>query len=550
MRWLVYLLLLLPVHSIAQVESYERLGTFERRDVDRVLEKMKLTVTEPKDKRIGTIHIVSLEVFSEDDGFLEWFNLFHRTTRDEIIRRELLIEPGQRWDQALVDETLRKIRNPFLSNVVVILPIQSPDATIVDVLVVTRDVWSLRLNTNFQVHDGVLRLLNTSISENNFLGWRKTASLQFNMDQGVYWAGPYYSDPNLFGSRLQLQTQVSTIHNRKTNAFEGTSSNVVLSKPLWSLASIWAWSIRFQHGDYIERRFLGNSVGLEYDYQRYAAQVGGSATLGERVKHSVGLSYRFSDKVTQFRSASSDTYKPPPSYRDSAFVLGYSLYTPKYVEVRDIDSFDFREDYRVGPTVSVSLSQGLPTLGADEQYNGVDVSASWLFSLPHESILKVASWWYGRFLEADFVDHSAGASFYLATPRLGRFARFVARVNAWRRFRNGSESLPYSLGGENGLRGYAIGEFQGETVLLTQVEMRTMPLHMGFLRAGAVLFWDMGHASTDWEGIEPHHDVGVGLRLLIPQANPYVLRADWAFATNGRAVGWPGRLSFGFQQVF
>ena len=171
MRWLVYFLLMLPVHSIAQVESYERLGTFERRDVDRVLEKMKLTVTEPKDKRIGTIHIVSLEVFSEDDGFLEWFNLFHRTTRDEIIRRELLIEPGQRWDQALVDETLRKIRNPFLSNVVVILPIQSPDATIVDVLVVTRDVWSLRLNTNFQVHDGVLRLLNTSISENNFLGW-------------------------------------------------------------------------------------------------------------------------------------------------------------------------------------------------------------------------------------------------------------------------------------------------------------------------------------------------------------------------------------------
>ena len=197
MRWLVYLLLLLPVHSIAQVESYERLGAFERRDVDRVLKKMKLTVTEPQNKRIGTIHIVSLEVFSEDDGFLEWFNLFHRTTRDDIIRRELLIEPGQRWDQALVDETLRKIRNPFLSNVVVILPIAASDATLVDVLVVTRDVWSLRLNTNFQVHDGTLHMLNTSISENNLLGWRKTAQLQFNMDQAVYWAGPYYSDPNL-----------------------------------------------------------------------------------------------------------------------------------------------------------------------------------------------------------------------------------------------------------------------------------------------------------------------------------------------------------------
>ena len=551
MRWLVFLLLLLPLQSVAQVKSYERLGAFERRDVDRVLKQLKLQVVDPKLKRIAVIHIVNLEVFSEDDGFLEWFNLFHRTTRDDIIRRELLIAPGQTWDQELVDETLRKIRNPFLSNVVVILPVASSLADRVDVLVVTRDVWSLRFNTNFQVHDGVLRLLNTSISENNLMGWRKTASIQFNMDQSIYWAGPFYSDPNVLGSRLKLQTQVSTIHNRHTNAFEGTSSNVSLSKPLWSLSSIWAGSVQFNHIDYIARRFVGNTAVLEYDYQYYGGQVGGSATLGKGVKHQISTSYRFSDKETQLRSAANaNVGLPPPSKRDSSVVLGYSVYTPKYVEVRDVDSFDFREDHRVGPTASVSVSQGIPALGSDERYNGISLSASWLFALPKESIIRVSSSWYGRFLKTEFVDHSAAAGFYAVTPRLGRFARFVGRASVQRRFRNGSLSLPYQLGAENGMRGYAIGQFQGETVLLTQLEMRTMPLHLGFVRLGSVLFWDMGHASDDWRGLTPHHDVGVGLRMLIPQANPYVLRADWAFATQGRAPGWPGRFSFGFQQVF
>ena len=68
MRWLVFLLLLLPLQSVAQVKSYERLGAFERRDVDRVLKQLKLQVVGPELKRIAVIHIVNLEVFSEDAG--------------------------------------------------------------------------------------------------------------------------------------------------------------------------------------------------------------------------------------------------------------------------------------------------------------------------------------------------------------------------------------------------------------------------------------------------------------------------------------------------
>jgi hypothetical protein len=50
-----------------------------------------------------------------------------------------------------------------------------------------------------------------------------------------------------------------------------------------------------------------------------------------------------------------------------------------------------------------------------------------------------------------------------------------------------------------------------------------------------------------------YDDVGFGLRLLIPQLDTYSLRADWAFPlrpASGMPAGWPGRMSFGFRQVF
>jgi hypothetical protein len=42
---------------------------------------------------------------------LEWFNHFHRTTREHHVRRESLLLPGMAYDPALVDETMRNLRN-------------------------------------------------------------------------------------------------------------------------------------------------------------------------------------------------------------------------------------------------------------------------------------------------------------------------------------------------------------------------------------------------------------------------------------------------------
>src|SRR5262249_45615743 len=175
----------------------------------------------------------------------------------------------------LVEETTRNLQTPTpivvngralgqpeLSSVVVILPLVSPIPGQVDLLVVTRDVWSLRFNTNFEYQGNALTLLETSLSENNLFGWRKYLSVGFNMDQGRYYYGPSYYDPNIHGTHLTLWTQALFYNSRETGAYEGNSQVVSLRYPLYSLATPWGGGVDVIHGSVVDRGFRGNNVRL------------------------------------------------------------------------------------------------------------------------------------------------------------------------------------------------------------------------------------------------------------------------------------------------
>ena len=117
------------------------------------------------------------------------------------------------------------------------LPVVSPVPGQVDLLVVTRDVWSLRFNTNFEYQGNALTLIETSLSENNLFGWRKFLSVRFNRDQGTYNYGPDYFDPNIHGTRMVLRASALFYTSRETGRYEGDAELVSLHYPLYSLAT-------------------------------------------------------------------------------------------------------------------------------------------------------------------------------------------------------------------------------------------------------------------------------------------------------------------------
>ncbi len=256
------------------------LSSLERETVTRAITKRGYTVEpSPWGKVINHVHVYNEDVFAERSRVLQFFNNFHVTTKEWAIRLETVIGAGEVWDQDRIEETARRLRDPLWSSVVVIIPVKTSEEGKVDMLVVTRDVWSLRLNTRYTFQEGKLTDLTLALSENNFFGTRRVLALAVDMDQGAIAMGPLFIDKNLLGQHIELRARFDTIANRDDflNAFpglgviredtgpggwtyEGTQSSISITKPLWSLASKWGGGATFTHRYAIDRRFFSTSI--------------------------------------------------------------------------------------------------------------------------------------------------------------------------------------------------------------------------------------------------------------------------------------------------
>jgi outer membrane protein assembly factor BamA len=594
--------LLLVLDGTARAQADHPLGQLERESVNDALSGLGLQLEAvPAGKVIGTVYIVNQDVFSRRDWYFQWFNLFHRTTRPEILRRELLFSPGQPYDQSLIDETIRNLQAaasvrlatgltlpvPELSSVVAMLPIAARTPGKVDVLVVTRDVWSLRFNTDFNFQQNVLSSLDTSLSENNLFGWRKYFSVGFSLDLGKYAIGPTYFDPNIAGTRLQLYANALAFYTRGSNSYEGNTESFTVLYPLYSLASKWGAALNLAHEDAVLREFQGTGLALlplgsdptkllpDIFRRRYGI-VDASVTrsFGLTVIQRASLGYRFDDRrsspfedrsvygnATEAQIQEFVGERAPITEQRSEPYLGYDLFTAWYAIYRDLDTFDLRENQRLGPAVSLRAAYGAPELGADFRAFPLSGAASWAVG-PRGSFASASVVAGLRVRDGNAIDQSVQGKIYFASPVIRRLARVVLSAEA-DAVRSDTRRTLYFLGGDTGLRGYIIGELHGTSELVGHAELRSLPLPVWSQRFGAVLFCDVGGAAPSfaevahWDGVNPgnglHTDLGVGLRWLIPQLNSTVIRVDWAVPlADGPETRWglPGRFTAGFLQYF
>jgi len=583
----------------AHTQAQRPLSRLERESVDEALKDLGLVPEpNPAGKTIGNVYVVNQDVFSRRDWYFQLLNIFHRTTRENVLRRELLFKPGQRYDQALVEETTRNLQTPAalvlatgepvpqpeLSSVVAILPVASRAPGTVDVLVVTRDVWSLRLNTTFEFQQNTLSFLDTSLSENNLFGWRKYLSVGYTLDLGQYAIGPEYLDPNILGTRLQLYANATANYTRGTTHYEGNNELLALVYPLYSLASRWGAGLAFTHEDLVKRQFFGDGVApvplpsdptttLPDIFRRQAFIVDANATRSfpsAAVIQRLTLGYHYDDRRSlalegfDYGGATPaqiqellNTYAPISEVRSEPYV-GYAMFTPRYAIYRDLNTFDLRENRQLGPSASVSAAYGSPELGADVRAFPLSASAAWAFG-PDGSLAVASVAGTLRLHDGQAIDKAFQGKLYFASPILWRVGRVVASAEA-DAYRDDTLRRRYFLGGDSGLRGYAIGAVEGTTQLLGHLELRTLALAITSQRVGALVFEDVGSAAPTFSSAAHGllADIGLGLRWLIPQLNSTVIRFDWAIPLvavtlpNGAfaPAGFPGRASVGFQQIF
>ena len=547
------------------------LSTLERASVERAIARRGYTVEpSPWDRVIGAVHIYNEDVFAEKSAFLQFFNLFHVTTRERAIRLELVIGPGEVWDQARADETARRLRDPLWSSVIAVLPVTSAEAGKVDLLVVTRDIWSLRLNTQYTFQQGKLTNLSTSISENNFLGTRSVLAAAVTMDQGTLALGPLFIDKNLIGQHVELRARVDAVVNRDALlqegewSREGSQSTIALSRNLWSLASEWGAGATFTHRYAIDRSFVGTNLRqvrcpadgsvcqttgfdpaaipddekLPYTYRmrRWGISTYAVRQWGKGLKQQVQIGH----SVDSQRPIPLESFPGTPEQR-TAFVaavlprsevtsvptVGYGLFTPKFRTLRNVATFDLAEDVRFGPDLDISYGVGLEALGGDANFQRGTASLAWTFPWCRDGFVRGSISASTRRQDGRWIDNTATGSVRAVSPTYG-YARAVALVTAATRWDDASNRF-FTNGSDDGLRGFSINEFSGQRLLRGNLEVRSLPYPVWVFRVGGVLFYDVGGAEDTFKRMQVHHDVGIGFRALIPQTSRELFRFDLAF---------------------
>lgn len=591
--WIVAGLWIVTGLTSAHADKPQLRGQYEEKLIQDALSRRKLSPSDldpqPEGKRIEEVWIDASQVILPGDFPLSnyipwtWLNAVHARTRHEVIARELLFAVGEPFRRDLVEESGRNLRTLFILSVARLVAVRGSSPDKVRVLVVTKDQWSLRLNTEFRFDQARLDVLSFQFAEHNLAGRNKRLSLDFGFDPGRYSLGMSYTDYRIWGSRHQLKLIGGLFLNRESSHVEGGQLYFQVGRPLFSLRTRFGWEAKLQVTKDIARYFSGGTI-----YQRQVAgesvpdvftreQVAGqiqvqysagivhklNLALGFRVQHQkYGLPEDFPDTISDaVRSAYRQLL--PRSESASGPFVGLNLYTARYIRLKDIQTLALSEDLRLGPELNLELRYAYHGFGFSSDY----LEASGSFASQHYSKDNLFSYEVKGGLRLQYGIDPRGALLneYLTaqvreiSPALGPL-RLHLSAKVQLRGRD-LEQQRMTLGSDSGLRGYAPRELQGAALYRVNAELRTKGLNLWTVHVGAVVFYDGGDAPRSLSGflrdgtfVESRYrqDVGFGLRLGLPQFNREVVRIDLGFPLELPSSGgmYAPRFSAEFGQAF
>lgn len=550
----------------------------------------------PQGKRIESIEVVALPVFEPEDPVPQFLNWFHVTTQDYVIKREVLMRIGSRYDQRLSDETERNLRALLLFSIVVALPVRGTTPDSVRYVLVTKDIWSLRLGWDGRVNQGVIDYLSLQPTERNLFGTGRQLFGALEFGRRTYTVGGGFYEPRLAGSRTRILVRANAVVNCDSGEIEGSAGSFQYSRPLYSTRTPWSYSTVVSWTDgqgplNVRGNLRGSICSVKSDEELAATLQSGRTALypnqffydsqsftqtftrsyGYRFKTNLSfgleaarLAYGQAD-LSGVRAGASDVpgeltaserfavenfYRslvPIGDRRISPF-FQLSSFTTDYQRDINSETLGLQEDVvNLGHVALLRIYPALQALGSARDLLGLDVVASYARAVGSGFFKAYAA----NSIELSSPEQTDGQltlRLRFTSPRLpiGRFVYDAYFLDHYRNYRN----LNQALGGTTRLRGYQSIAAVGDHYLVSNLEFRTRPLEIFSAQLGGVVFYDMGDAFDKFGALELKHGVGAGIRFLAPQLDRDVFRIDVGVPIPFDATGGETTVIATFGQAF
>lgn len=500
----------------------------------------------PRDLRVGEITVTVEDIHSAEDMagssramrlLRGGMNALNYSTREGVIRRELLFRSGDPLDADLLRETERNLRSlGYLTNIAVAPTDTLADGT-VPVEIRVQETWSLAARFSYTKSEAKDRW-NVVLGEDNFLGYGVQMECGAGEDEDRSFTILRYHNRRMFGSDLEL-------HLTDIEQSDGFQREIRLQRPFyaeddpWSLeASAWRHEIELRH--YLSQ---AGPAGIDPAGERLYAQIP-VVKRGVSLKAMRRLSVPGDDRIIRlgFGVRVTDREYDPPEmielsddrFVDGGFLLGdpgspaaresgttampllaLSLRGRSWAEARYIQRFGPTEDLALDPVVDLEAGWSARVWGAKDDRLLMTARASDWSRL-------AGGYFFGRLIgrggwgaenvrsfEADL-----SCAWYVShgDRRLTHVVAEAAASDAM----PGDEALV--LGLTRGLRTLEYDGMAGDRLVRWNVEhAQVFPGELlGFYKLGLAVFYAGG--SAWWRGEDrglgdARHELGTGLRF-------------------------------------
>lgn len=499
---------------------------------------------------IRSIRIEIKEIFDDPEmgGFYRGLNGIKISTKEEVVRRELLLKEGEPFDRFLLEESERNLRSlPFLRQVS-ILPVV--DGEWVDLIVSVQDTWTIFPQLSFSTGTGTNKK-SIGLAETNVMGYGKRAEVLYGDDDGRQKIEGVWDDRRLFGTYQRLLVG----HFERSDGFRNV---FFYGKPFRTLVQKESWAVNTDFSDLVGRLFENSEERYIFRQRHNEAATRYTIARGDpdKLLHRFGLGYEyiedtfldadegdFEDVDVDPDSVSQDPALLPEDREFSGPVLSYDRIESEFISINYADRFERVEDFVLGNVLSAKATIAGKTFGSIEDTLLLSVSDSqgWRFS-PTSFIRGEIG--LGTRLNNDGVENTLLRGELKYYNVLG--AKYLWGTYIGKHTLASNLMLDYGddldkdrellLGAGGGLRGYKDKTFTGDKRFVMNVEDRFHIVEdiYKLVSLGGAFFVDIGGTTNDELGEvftdELYSDIGFGFRFGFPRSSGgSIARFDIAF---------------------